>query len=140
MWVMQGNSLNILAIALGGALGALGRYGTGSLAAGIGAGFFPWGTFIVNMTGAFVIGFLSVFFESFLVPPALRGMLMVGFLGSYTTFSTYMLESVRLLQDREYLIALANLLGGVVLGLFFVVAGLYAGRLSILYLYQGIQR
>jgi fluoride ion exporter CrcB/FEX len=51
-----------------------------------------------------------------------------------------MLESVRLLQDREYLIALANLLGGVVLGLFFVVAGLYAGRLSILYLYRGIQR
>lgn len=132
--------MNLLAIALGGAFGALGRYGTGSLAAGIGAGFFPWGTFIVNMAGAFVIGFLSSFFERFLVPPALRSMLMVGFLGSYTTFSTYMLESVRLLQDREYVTALINLLGGVVLGLIFVVAGLYAGRLSILWIYQGVQR
>lgn len=74
------------------------------------------------------------------MPPALQKMLMVGFLGSYTTFSTCMLESVRLLQDREYLVALINLMGGVVLGLLFVVAGLYAGRLCILLLYQGAQR
>lgn len=132
--------MNLLAIALGGAFGALGRYGTGSLAAGLEAGFIPWGTFIVNMAGTFVIGFLSSFFERFLVPPALRSMLMVGFLGSYTTFSTYMLESVRLLQDREYVIALVNLLGGVVLGLLFVVAGLYVGRLCILWMYQGGQQ
>ncbi len=132
--------MKLMVIALGGALGAISRYGTGSLATRIGGQFFPWGTFIVNMAGAFLIGFLSTFFERFLVPPALRSMVLVGFLGSYTTFSTYMLESVRLLQDGEYAIALANLLGGVVLGLLFVVAGMYVGRICIMWMYQGAQR
>jgi len=132
--------MKVLAIALGGALGAVSRYGTGSLAVRIGGQFFPWGTFFVNMAGAFLIGFLSSFFERFLVPPALRSFLLVGFLGSYTTFSTYMLESVRLLQDREYVTALFNLLGGMFLGMLFVLAGLYVGRLCILWIYQGVQR
>lgn len=129
--------MKLIAIAVGGALGALGRYGTGSVAMRVSAGFFPWGTFAVNMIGAFLIGFLSALFERFLIPPALRSMVLVGFLGSYTTFSTYMLESVRLLQDGEYGIALWNVLGGVVLGLVFVILGIFAGRLCISCFYGG---
>lgn len=72
--------------------------------------------------GAFLIGFLSILFGRAVVPPALRIGLLAGFLGSFTTFSTYMLESVRLFQDGEYWIAASNLLVGNGAGLVAVAA------------------
>lgn len=85
----------ILAVAAAAsALGGLARYLAGGFLANRSSGGFPWETFIVNITGAFVLGFLfTLFSDRLVVAPWLRTALLVGFLGSYTTFSTWTLES-----------------------------------------------
>ncbi len=118
----------VFSVALGGALGALGRFGLASAVQRLSAGVFPWGTMTVNLLGAFCIGFLAVLFGRTMVPPALRMGLLAGFLGSFTTFSTYMLESIRLIQDGEYGPAALNLLLGNAAGLAAVLAGMFAAR------------
>lgn len=120
----------ILAIALGGALGALARYGLGAaVTQRTGAGF-PWGTFVVNITGAFVLGLLFVVFtERFEVAEWLRAGITVGFLGAYTTFSTLALDSVLLAEDSRLMAAVGNAFGSMVAGLAAVTAGLALGRL-----------
>ena len=91
---------------------------------------FPLGTFVINLTGSFVLGVLFAWvIERNVLPPEVRLPLMVGFLGAYTTFSTFMLESWRLVEEGAYALAAANLVGSVVLGLVAVVAGLAVGRL-----------
>jgi CrcB protein len=85
----------------------------------------------VNLAGAFLIGFLTFLFSRTMVSPELRMGLLVGFLGSYTTFSTYMLESVSLLQDGEYGAAAGNLIFGNLAGLVAVVGGMWAARLLV---------
>jgi fluoride exporter len=90
---------------------------------------FPWETFVINVTGAFVLGMLfTVFTERFGVAPWLRAATMIGFLGSYTTFSTWTLESYRLLEDGAYGLALANLFGSLAVGLGATYAGVVVGR------------
>jgi CrcB protein len=91
---------------------------------------FPLGTLVINLTGAFLLGFLFAWAtERDVLPREVRGPLMIGFLGAYTTFSTWMLESWRLIEDGAWPLALVNLLGSVVLGLIALVAGLAVGRL-----------
>jgi CrcB protein len=110
--------LNILLIGAGGFLGALARY---AVALWIGQRWgrsFPLGTFIVNISGSFLIGLLmSLFTERFLVNPQWRLLLVVGFLGAYTTFSTFEYETGTLLKDGEWLIAGLNVTVSVVAGL-----------------------
>jgi CrcB protein len=116
-----------LGIALGGAVGALARYGVDEWV-GRRAGAFPWGILVVNVTGAFLIGVsveaLEPRFESGWVRPAV----VTGLLGAYTTFSTLSLDTYRLLERGELDQALANVLGTVVLGLLAVWAGLRVGQ------------
>ncbi len=101
---------NILIIGIGGFLGAVIRY---SVAFWIGERWgrsFPLGTFIINVTGSFLIGLLmTLLTERFMVNPQWRLLLVVGFLGAYTTFSTFEYETGALLKDGEWLIAGLNL-------------------------------
>jgi fluoride exporter len=118
----------IVAVAVASALGGLARYLMGGVIANRSGGF-PWETFIVNITGAFVLGFLfTLFSDRLVVEPWLRTALLIGFLGSYTTFSTWTLESYRLIEDGAHAYALANLLGSLVAGVLATYAGVVLGR------------
>jgi CrcB protein len=120
----------LVAIGIGGALGALARYGLGTAVTDrTGAGF-PWGTFIVNISGAFVLGLLFVVFtERLEIAEWLRAGITIGFLGAYTTFSTLALDSVLLAEDSRWAAAAFNAFGSVAAGLMAVLAGLALGRL-----------
>jgi len=100
----------LIAIALGGALGALGRFGLSSAVFAVTGRGFPWGTLAVNVVGSFIIGLAAIFFMSRSGLPFARDALIVGFLGSLTTFSTFSLETVQLLQDGSVIRALLNVL------------------------------
>lgn len=91
---------------------------------------FPFGTLAINVSGSFVIGlFLTVIGERFVAPASARLFFAVGFLGAYTTFSTFSYETLMLISSRSYLVAAANVGASVVLGLAAVVAGVIVGRL-----------
>ena len=92
----------VIGIGVAGAVGALARYGVDGVVSSRSSGPFPWGTFVVNITGAFVLGFLFVLLtERFTIPPWLRSSILIGLLGGYTTFSTWTLETHRLLESGE---------------------------------------
>ena len=120
--------LEVLFVALGGALGSAARYLVGGwFAARFGAAF-PYGTFVVNVTGSFIVGlFLAYAQERVSLSPYWRLFFAVGFVGGYTTFSTYEYESVRLLQDGEMLLAAVYLIGSVVTGGVAAIAGIALG-------------
>ncbi len=108
---------NVLIIGIGGFLGAVARY---AVALWIGRQWissFPLGTFVINVSGSFLIGLLmALFTERFLVSPQWRLLLVVGFLGAYTTFSTFEYETGALLKDGEWLMAMLNVVLSVVAG------------------------
>jgi CrcB protein len=115
-------------ISIAGAAGALARYGLEGVISRR-ATAFPWGTFVVNISGAFLLGLLfTLLTERFIVAPWLRSAITIGFLGAYTTFSTLTLETFRLFEDGSYLAAAFNILGSVVVGLVAVFAGVVLGR------------
>ena len=119
----------LILIGLGGFAGAISRYLIDGFVSERTAGTFPWGTLVVNLTGSFVLGLLfAMTTERAILPADIRGPVMIGFIGAYTTFSTYMLESWGLLESGSWAPALANLGGSVVLGLIAVAAGLTLGR------------
>jgi CrcB protein len=118
----------IAGIAVGGALGALARYGLDE-AIGRRAGSFPWGILVVNITGAFLIGFMVEALEPrFEDSTWVRTAVITGFLGAYTTFSTLSLDTYRLLDAGRVGLALANSVGSLTLGVIAVWLGLKAGR------------
>jgi CrcB protein len=121
----------LVAIAGGGALGSLARYGVGTLLPWDGSGF-PWATFVENVSGAFALGLLMVFLLEVWPPRRyLRPFLGVGVLGGYTTFSTYMLETRDLLVAGEPTTAAAYLFGSLVTGLVAVATGVGIARLVV---------
>lgn len=108
------NVLHLMAVALGGALGAVLRWLVAGAVQRAAEGPFPWGTFFVNAVGSLLLGFLFVWFiERSTAPEWIRLAVTVGLLGAFTTFSTYSYESLRLLQEGAYLLAMANVLGQV---------------------------
>jgi CrcB protein len=119
----------LLLIGLGGFAGAISRYLVDGFVTDRTAGAFPWGTLAVNLSGSFVLGLLfAMTAERAILPADIRGPVMIGFIGAYTTFSTFMLESWVLIENGSYASAVANLGGSVLLGLVAVVAGLTVGR------------
>jgi fluoride exporter len=122
-------AVTLALIAVGGAFGSVARYLIdGWVLDRVGIGF-PFGTFVVNVSGAFVLGLLAALtIDRSVLPADVRAPVMIGFLGAYTTFSTLMLESWRLVEDGEVLLAAVNVAGSAVLGLIAVVAGLSIGR------------
>jgi CrcB protein len=119
-----------LVISLGGILGANARYILGTWIAGRYGTSFPYGTLVINISGSFVIGlFLTLIAERFVLHPHWRLFFAVGFLGAYTTFSTFSYESVVLIQNGAWRLGLVNMVGSVVLGPIAVVAGMAVARL-----------
>jgi len=119
----------LLLIGVGGFAGAISRYLVDGFVVDRTAGAFPWGTLVVNLSGSFVLGLLfAMTAERAILPADIRGPVMIGFIGAYTTFSTFMLESWVLIENGSYVPAVANLGGSVVLGLVAVLAGLVIGR------------
>ena len=122
--------MTILLIAAGGATGAVARYLVDGFIVERTGATFPWGTLVINLTGSFVLGLLfALAIEGDVLPGEIRAPVMIGFLGAYTTFSTLMLETWRLVEDGAVALALANAAGSLLLGLVAVVAGLAVGRL-----------
>jgi len=108
---------NILIIGIGGFLGAAARYGAALWIGQRWGRSFPLGTFLINVSGSFLIGLLmTLFTERFMVNPQWRLMLVVGFLGAYTTFSTFEYETGALLKDGEWMIAGLNVILSVFAG------------------------
>lgn len=121
--------MHLLLIGLGGFAGAVARYLVDGWVSQATRGAFPWGTIAVNLSGSFLLGILfAVTVERALLPADVRGPLMIGFLGAYTTFSTLALESWRMLEDGAVLQAVANLGGSMLLGVLAVVVGIGIGR------------
>ncbi len=120
--------LQIVLIAVGGSLGCVSRYGLSSFVYQVTPGVFPYGTLFVNMTGSLLIGVLSELFETAIIPPTWRSFLTIGFIGGYTTFSTYTLETLNLLREGEIRLATYNVLISTVLGIACVALGIYASR------------
>ena len=121
--------MTLVLIAAGGAAGAVARYLVDNAVLDRFAGAFPLGILVVNLSGAFVLGLLAaLIIDRGALPTELRSPLLVGFVGAYTTFSTLMLDSWRLVEDGLPLLALANVAGSTVLGIVAVVAGLVLGR------------
>lgn len=119
-----------LLISLGAILGANARYWLGGWAAERFGTAFPYGTFIINLSGSFVLGlFITLVTDRFLVNPNWRLFLAIGFLGSYTTFSTYTYESVNLILKGQSWLGLLNLFGSSLLGGAAALAGIALARL-----------
>jgi CrcB protein len=118
-----------LAVAAGGALGAVLRYYLGGTALGRAAAPFPTATFVINVTGSFVLGlFLTLATERVHVSPHLRLAIAVGFVGAYTTFSTFEYETAKLIEDGDVTRALLNVVLSFVAGLLAVWLGIFAAR------------
>jgi len=121
--------VSYLLIAVFGAAGAVSRYAFDGWVSDVTRGQFPWGTFVVNVAGAFALGVLvALTTERLVASPNWRIAIGIGFLGSFTTFSTYAYETVRLAEDGALGLAFLNAAGMVVVGLAAAALGLAAGR------------
>ncbi len=109
------NLFQIGLIALGGALGAVARYGVGSwVQQRLPFSAFPWGTFVINASGSFLLGLLATLLSiRVLHSPNWRPLVTIGFIGAYTTFSTFEYETAQLGSSWQ---ALMNLVGSVIVG------------------------
>jgi len=122
--------LKYLLIGTGGFLGSVLRYWTSVNAYKIFGEKFPYGTFVVNVLGCLLIGFISEISENrFLISPEIRIFLMIGFLGGYTTFSTFGYETFMLVQDKDYVTAVANIFLSVIVCLASVWIGTLIAKL-----------
>lgn len=125
----MGVGTSYLLVGLGGALGSAGRY---AISGWVAARYptFPWGTFTVNVTGALIIGFfLALSQERALISPQLRVFFATGFLGGFTTFSTFSWETMALLREGALAQGLFNAAGSLAAGLIAVAVGIVLGRL-----------
>lgn len=116
--LLGGRLVNYLFIGIGGIFGALARYAIGKWIAERWQSSFPLGTFFINLAGAFALGILVTFFAKFL--PAysnLKVMTTTGFLGAFTTFSTYTYESLRLIENGQYYQAFKYVVLSTILGI-----------------------
>jgi len=119
----------VLYIAVFGAIGCLSRYYVSGWVYALFGRTLPYGTFAVNIIGAYIIGLImELSLRSELIPTGLRVGLTIGFLGGLTTFSTFSYETFRLMEDGEVLIALINISTSVLACLFFTWAGITTAR------------
>ena len=116
-------------VAAGGMIGAVGRYAVTGWISRISDTTFPYGTFVVNVAGSFLLGVIAtLLIDRLAVDPYWRLFLTIGFLGSFTTFSTVSYESLRIMEAGMFDIALLNLLGSIAFGLVAAWMGVVAAR------------
>ncbi|MCY7348407.1 MAG: fluoride efflux transporter CrcB [Pyrinomonadaceae bacterium] len=119
----------ILAVAFGGAFGATARYLINISPLAVMFGKFPFHTFLINVSGSFLIGFLLIVFtDKFTANENLRLALTVGFLGAFTTFSTFEMEIYELIRERFFVTAFFYLSFSILIGLVGVAAGVWLGK------------
>jgi CrcB protein len=116
--------MTLLIVGAGGALGAVSRYVVTGWVQGLTAESFPWGTLLVNVGGSLALGFTLVWIQSTVSSTDLRQFITIGFLVSFTTFSTFSYEVVALLRDREWWQAGGYVTGSVAFSLVAVVIGM----------------
>jgi CrcB protein len=127
--VGAGMGINVLVVAIGGAIGCCLRYLATLAATRVVGTAFPAGTLLVNIAGCLLAGLVfGLAAERAAFPPVLRMLVMTGFLGGFTTFSAFSLETVNLMRDGSWAIALGSLAANNVIGLAAAVAGIYLGR------------
>lgn len=126
---MSPSTRDLLLVAIGGAAGAASRYLVGRVMGPTVDAHFPWHTFLINVSGAFLIGLLLVLAARLGWPGWWRPLLAVGILGGYTTFSTFSLETVELLMRGQWATGSLYALGSLAAGLAAVYTGILAGRL-----------
>lgn len=119
-------SLEVVMVAIGGATGAVLRYSVCEL---LNTAKFPFGTFSANIIGCLCIGAVFTLSESTdLLSPQVRLLIITGFLGGFTTFSSFTLESIELLQKGEYVLWCLYLIGSVVTGVSMCAFGMFLGK------------
>lgn len=121
----------LLAVMMGGLIGATLRFGVANVATQIGSEGFPWGTLTVNLLGSFIIGFLWAWLAESNLEPAWRAFIFVGLLGSFTTFSSFTLDGLKLLELNKVGLALLYIGGSNLLGLLLVYLGVVVGRQAV---------
>ncbi|MFA6505990.1 MAG: fluoride efflux transporter CrcB [Treponemataceae bacterium] len=128
--------INVLSVFLGCGLGGVARWALTRYVAEQFTSIFPWGTVAVNVIGSFLIGLFFVLFNTWMAPPSVRLLATTGFLGGFTTFSTYALETVMLAEKGYGKAAVLNVLTQNGIGCVAVIGGMFAGNL-IAYLVKG---
>lgn len=123
--------IKIALIAIGGAVGAISRYLISGIGYRILGNGFAWGTLVVNLIGSFFIGLLWEIFENTVVPSTFRIFLLIGFLGAFTTFSSYTLETLNFLRDNEVGLAIINILSNNIIGISLAFFGILCGKLIL---------
>ncbi|NLX97985.1 MAG: CrcB family protein [Rhodopirellula sp.] len=123
-------SYKLIWMALAGGLGTLARYWFAGMVQNAAGTFFPWGTAVVNLTGCLLFGLLVAVMEGrFAFSGETRAILLVGFMGAFTTFSTFVFETEQLLANSEWALAAGNLTLQNLVGIFALLLGLTLGRL-----------
>lgn len=121
--------LRLAVVALGGALGAVARYGVSLLVARFWTADFPLGTFLINISGSFVLGlFATLTAEKTALDPLWRLLVATGFVGAYTTFSTFEYETQRLTESGAMAIAIVNVVASLLAGFGAVQLGVFLAR------------
>ncbi len=123
--------LKYLVVGIGGFVGAIARYLLGTYLGSRYGVRFPYGTFVVNMTGCFLIGLVMALLARTTASAYWRYLLPIGFIGAYTTFSTFEYETLRAIQDGQMLTGLLNVAVSVVVGFIAVWAGDALGRVFV---------
>jgi len=124
---------NVIAIAIGGAVGAVMRYWVSNGVYNIMGRDFPYGTLVVNVLGSFVMGILYVYLiERLAETSLLRAALIIGLLGAFTTFSTFSIETLQLIENGEYIKMALNIILSVVVCLIAVWLGVIMARQAAL--------
>ena len=122
--------VKIIFIGLGGAIGAIGRYLLSGWVHTRYEGIFPLGTFVVNILGTFLLGFLMILFtEKYLFSPVTRSVITIGIIGAFTTFSTFSIETINLIEMSLWKSAITNIFLSVSFGLFSGWLGIITARL-----------
>lgn len=122
--------MKILLLALAGVVGTVLRFWLGGYVQRVYGGVFPWGTFAVNMTGCFLFGVIwTLAEERFIISGEARAVLLIGFMGAFTTFSSFVFETGQLLRDSQWALAFGNIMLQNMTGLVCLFIGLALGRL-----------